>query len=855
MNLSLFQKPSRYINNEVNSLRKTGEVKVALAFPDVYDIGMSHLGLKILYKIINDLSYVSAERIFHPWLDLEKEMRHKGLLLSALETERLMKDFDIVGFSLQYELSYTTVLNMLSLGGIPLRSEDRGKGDWPLIIAGGPCAVNPLPMSPFIDAFLIGDGEEAIVEILDTYKRWKREGDGKRESVLKALSTIEGMYVPLVHGFRSQDAGYRIQDEKNRASRIMHRVSSSESFPLIKRRYIESLDSAPYPESPVVPYTSIVHDRVNVEVSRGCTMGCRFCQAGIIYRPLRERSPENALKMAEQALKSTGYEEVAFTSLSAGDYSCLLPLLKKFNASFSDKKISLSLPSLRVAAVNREILKEIKSVRKTGFTIAPEAATERLRNVINKDFTEEDYERSLAALFEEGWLNLKLYFMIGLPTEKEEDIEAIPQMVMKALRTAKTQTGRYVNISVTLSPFVPKPHTPFQWHGQENVAALREKLNYLKNIFYKKRLKFKGHDENTSLLEAVFSRGDERLSGLIEKAWSFGCRLDAWGEAFDFSKWTQAMEKTGIDAASYAEKKYEKDKGLPWDIIDAGVKKEFLYKEYQKAISAEKTIDCRKTCHMCGLKCREVKSDVLKGESFKTSNSQLLTLNSQPSTLRVRVEFSKTGKLRYLSHFELVAAIFRALRRADIPLAYSEGFHPSPKAAFGPALGVGIAGLREYFDMEIKALFDIDYLITEVNAVLPEGLRLRAGAVKGERESSLSSFISRYEYEIVCPDSSVLSRFLEKQNFIVKREKGEVDIRQMVEGAAALDKKTARLILVDQATNKVRLAELLPEIFDMQCEGLGITRRSMFGWKDKWVTPLGIEAQQLEGNNLWLVKS
>ncbi|MEK7741478.1 MAG: TIGR03960 family B12-binding radical SAM protein, partial [Nitrospirota bacterium] len=684
-----FQKPSRYIDNEVNSLRKEAEIRVALSFPDIYDIGMSHLGLRILYKVINDLPYASAERAFHPWLDLEEEMRNKGIPLSSLETGRPLKEFDIVGFSLQYELSYTTVLNMLHLGGIPIKSEERAEGNWPLIIAGGPCTVNPLPMSPFIDAFLIGDGEEAVIEILETYRRWKKEGDGKRESVLKALSQIEGIYVPLLRG--------------------KLKVESSELK--VKRRYIDSLDSSPYPESPIVPYTSIVHDRVNVEVSRGCTMGCRFCQAGMIYRPLRERSPENILKIAGNSLRNTGYEDVSFTSLSAGDYSCLLPLIKEFNSRFSDKKISLSLPSLRVAAVDRDILKEIKSVRKTGFTIAPEAGTERLRNVINKDFTEEDYERSLNALFEEGWQNLKLYYMVGLPTETDEDIQAIPEMIMKALRIAKSHTGRHVKINVGVSPFVPKSHTPFQWHGQENIESIKRKMKYLKEIFRKKRFEFKGHREDMSFLEAVFARGDERLAPLIEKAWSLGCRLDAWGETFDFQKWTQAMEETGINAAAYAEKTYGTDERLPWDIIDTGVNKDFLCKEYQRAITGEKTSDCRKVCHACGLKCKEVKNEKLEVKSSDFVKEQLLTLNSTLSTQKIRVEFSKAGVLKYLSHLELVTAIFRSMRRAEIPMRYSQGFHPSPKVAFGPALGVGIAGIREYFDMEITPPFDIDYFI------------------------------------------------------------------------------------------------------------------------------------------------
>ncbi len=412
MNFALFQRPTRYIDSEFNARPKPGpvDVRIALAFPDTYEVGMSHLGLRILYDIVNNLPFAAAERAFAPWSDLREYMKAHDMLLASLETKRPLRDFDIVGFSLQYELSYTTVLDMLDLGGIPFRTSERleSKNNLPIIIAGGPSTVNPAPMSPFIDAFLIGEGEEAVVEMLDAVRQAKANGEG-RESILRAISNIDGFFVPHIHGNSTK----------------------------IKRRFIADLDSSPFPEKQIVPYASIVHDRVNIEVARGCSMGCRFCQAGMIYRPARERSPENVLKIARNAINNTGYDEISFSSLSTGDYSCLLPLIRGFNRSFGQSRTAVSLPSLRVGSVSRDVLKEIRSVRKTGFTMAPEAATERLRRVINKDFTDEDYEKALIALFEEGWLTLKLYFMIGLPTERDEDISAISEMAMRALRIAK----------------------------------------------------------------------------------------------------------------------------------------------------------------------------------------------------------------------------------------------------------------------------------------------------------------------------------------------------------------------------------------------------------------------------------
>ncbi|MBI4688509.1 MAG: TIGR03960 family B12-binding radical SAM protein [Nitrospirae bacterium] len=808
MNIAFFQKPSRYIGSEVNIIRKDAPIKIALCFPDTYEIGMSHLGLKILYSIINDIPNASAERVFAPWIDYEGYLRKNGSLLTSLENKRPLKDFDILGFSLQYELSYTNVLNMLELGGIPLRAEDRDDSH-PLVIAGGPCTTNPAPLSPFIDAFVIGDGEDVIREIIDLYSRVKGQGSrGKREELLKELSMLEGVYVPSVHS-----NGHKI-----------------------KRRIVEDLNSAPFPVKPVVPFSQVIHDRAVIEIARGCTRGCRFCHAGMIYRPLRERSLEKTLEIAQKTILNTGYEEISFTSLSAGDYSSLLPLIREFNSRFSCQNISTSLPSLRVGSINRDILEEIKSVRKTGFTIAPEAGTKKLRDIINKGMDEADYEEALEKLFSAGWDKIKLYFMVGLPTETDEDIEGIIRMAEYAYKKGKSITGSKVTINAGVSAFVPKPHTPFQWIGQTPFDELRRRQDYLRRTLKKKGINFKGQHVETSLLEAVLSRGDKTAASLIETAWRSGARFDGWSEVFNFDIWQKAAGETGVNLMEYASRSLNVNAELPWDNIDTGITKKFLIKEFQNALKAEATADCKLTCHGCGLGCKDsnksqVTSNELENNSkLKIQNSKLgPTLSAIHQPLKIRVTFSKTGTLRYLSHLEVSRAILRALRRAEIPLSYSGGFHPHPKVSFGPALPVGVEGLNEYFDMETHQLLEISTILEKINSTMPEGLMI----VKTERipytKKIADETANRYRYEITINDDMkgtvskidfrLLHDFIQSSEHLMSRDGKIIDIRQMVE-EAKLEKNKLSLLLKDTDKAKVRLYEILGEMFKLPAERL-----------------------------------
>jgi len=593
--LQSVEKPSRYTGNEWNMARKDPQevdIRFAFCFPDIYDVGMSHLGMKILYHMLNERKDTYCERVFAPWVDMEQKMRENNIPLFSLETFEPLSNFHIVGFTLQYEMSYTNILNMLDLGGIPLRSWERTEHH-PFVCAGGPCTVNPEPLADFIDFFVIGEGEEVINEVLDKFLEWKKGGH-PRKTFLEMIASIEGVYVPSFYDVKYNEDG-TVQSINPKEDRYPARI---------RKRIVKELNESYFPEKIIVPYTSIVHDRIMLEIFRGCSRGCRFCQAGFIYRPVRERSPERLGNLAEDLAESTGYDEISMVSLSTSDYSRLGELTEDLIRRLEDKKISLSLPSLRVDSFSIELMDKVKTVRKSGLTFAPEAGTQRLRNVINKGITEEDLVNSARIAFMGGWNNLKFYFMIGLPTETMEDIVGIARLgekIVELYRSMQTkEKGKNLTLTISTSSFVPKPFTPFQWEAQDTMDALREKQKFLKSKL-RRSITYNWHDPEVSFLEAVFARGDRRTGEVLLRAWQKGCKFDGWGEVFNFDKWMEAFEETGIDPAFYANRRREPGEVLPWDHIDVGVSKKYLIREREKAYREEVTRDCLSICSGCGV--------------------------------------------------------------------------------------------------------------------------------------------------------------------------------------------------------------------------------------------------------------
>ena len=587
------QKPARYTGGEYNAVvkdRREVDVRYALCFPDTYEIGMSNLGMRILYGVMNEMDGVWCERVFAPWGDMEEEMRREGILLYGLESGDSIADFDLIGFSLGYEMAYTNVLNMLDLAGLPLRSEER-YGLSPIVIAGGTCAYNPEPLAPFVDIFVLGEGEDVSVEIIQLYRK-AREECWSKDEFLAAAAQIPGLYVPALY-----DVTYR-------ADGTLEQVIPKEGAPaVVTKRIVQDFDKSYFPVKTIVPSTEIVHDRVMLELFRGCIRGCRFCQAGYAYRPVRSRDPELLLQQGIEACKDSGYQEMTLSSLSTSDYRPLEHLCDGLLDWCEPNRVSLSLPSLRADNFSLGLMERVQHVRKSGLTFAPEAGTQRLRDAINKNVTEEDLLRSCRTAFSGGWSSVKLYFMLGLPTETDGDVLGIADLAEKVYKAWKEVTPnpkRGVTITVSTAWFVPKPHTAFQWEPQITMEEYQRRVKLLREHMKGRSIKYNWHDSQTSFLEAVFARGDRKVADVIETAWRQGAKFDAWSEYFDFDRWMAAFEACGVDPTFYANRTRERDELLPWDVTSVGVTKNFLWQERERAYEAVITPDCRVQCTGCG---------------------------------------------------------------------------------------------------------------------------------------------------------------------------------------------------------------------------------------------------------------
>jgi radical SAM family uncharacterized protein/radical SAM-linked protein len=768
--LERVEKPGRYIGGEWNAVRKDPagiEARIALVFPDVYEIGMSYLGQKILYDILNRHPSLAAERVFAPWPDMEESLRSSRLPLFSLESRLPVGEFDILGFSLLYELNYSNIITVLDLGGVPLLSTDRGAGS-PLVLAGGPAAFNPEPVSDIFDAFLIGDGEDAFLEIAERFIALRKSG-ATREEMLSRLAEIPGVYVPrLYESYVPQGSG------------LLARRPLAGAPDRIRKRIKPHLGRPSYPEAIVVPDIQAVFDRVTIEAARGCPQRCRFCQATGIYFPFRVMEPELVRRRVRRSIAATGFEDVSLSALSISDYPFLEEIVTALMGDLADQKISLSLSSLRPKGLSPAVTENILKVRKTGFTLVPEAGTDRLRRVINKQLDNQDILDAAATAFGRGWRLLKLYFMIGLPTEKQEDLEGIVRLVEEVHGLGKSLMKTAPRINLSLSSFIPKPHTPFQWLSMEEEKTLGEKQRLIRSRLSRFRsIAIKTHPTRSSMLEAVFSRGDRRLGPAVIQAWKRGARFDSWRDRFDFACWAEAFSAQGIDYRTYLGP-LEKDAMLPWDHIETGIKKKFLLSELEKAFGEERTASCLDSD--CG-RCQGCDSSIRPRRTWPSASRPRTPRPASfgrrmDQALRYEAYYEKSGLARFLSHRDLANHLQRSLRRAGVEVAHSAGFHPKMLVSYAPALPLGMEAREDCFEFRSFYRFEEKALLRRLNRSVRSGIRFLRVRRVGDSEASLNERIKSMVYSLDLKDESVCAALAARKTAIGEGEVGDLDFIQ-----------------------------------------------------------------------------
>jgi radical SAM family uncharacterized protein/radical SAM-linked protein len=811
--------PSRYLGDEINSIYRDPsnvEVYIALAFPDVYEIGMSHLGLKILYHILNSQDWLSTERVFAPWVDLESELKRRNIPLTSLESGRPLSEFDIVGFSLQHELCYTNILSMLDSANIPLLSEERGPMD-PLIIAGGPACFNPEPVATLFDAIVIGDGEKVALLICQTVREWKQDGRRSRFELLKELSRVRGIYIPCF---------FRVHYDKNGI--IQYLEPLIERYTGVEKAIVPDLNCYPFPSKQIVPFTELVHDRFTIEIARGCSRGCRFCQAGMICRPVRERDPLEILHVAEAGLNETGFEDLSLLSLSSGDYTCILPLLRELMERFAHRHVAVSFSSLRIDGMIPLLMEEIKKVRKTSFTIAPEAGSQRLRDAINKGFTDDQILNTAKEIYEGGWNLIKLYFMVGLPFEVDSDLMSIVELSKKISRLApKGRKGNVLNVSI--ASFVPKAHTPFAWIPQLELEESKRRINLIRKRLQDNRIRVKWNKPEASWLEGIFSRGNRRLTDVLVEAWQHGAHFDSWSEHLNLDIWKKAFKRYRVDPDFYLLRERGHDEILPWEHIHSGVSKEFLLMEWKKAIEGERTPDSRENCMSCGV-CNDPDISPVLFDSWHPLKEKVAPTpkGAKDGIKRYRLKYTKLEKSQYLSHLELVRLFIRAFRRAGMDLVYSGGYHPMPKISFALALPVGLESLAEIIDIQVKNTQNTSQTVKRLNRELPSGIRVLL--MKEMPTKAPPPRIKESYFHIKINGSfnkGDLDRFLRLSTYPVIRHhrNGDrtVDIRSQVKEVNLLSKEEMELVLRHGRGPEMKPVEIIKEVFaltDSQIEGI-----------------------------------